>query len=458
MSSASNNPFDLLPSKTWYRSHHAFLLFAVLAVAAAGGFWYWNQWTKIEYITLSSGVECRYREGILTCFCDEAKQRDLIIDSKQNYRSADAIGQVDRHEVDAAIVPASLAVAAENVRQVAFLDCEALHLFVRPEIAAQGIGGLRGRRVNMGVEGSGCREMAKEICNFAGMKPTADFIDDKTGYRDLMTLPSADLPDAIFSLTPLPSPLGERVASKCGFVLMELPMGPSLALRKPDIEDTTIPPDTYSADPPVPVRLLHTVGTRSVLIANKDVSVTAIERILIVLYESEYSSRAGIKPLDPALLARNGAYMAHPGARAYQHRNDPWINQTLVNQVKGLFGTIISSFSALWLAWQWLVRKEADYGEYFRECNRLDLEAHRAAMLGRYGENELSDTLMQVAKLKSDILERHQDKLLSADKQVAELVGRIEALQQTLPTLVRTSRAADRIALAFPTARPRKVG
>ena len=458
MASIPENPFDLLPSKAWYKSHHLFLLCAVLAVLAAGGFWYWDKMTKMEYIKLSSGVECRYRAGMLDSFCDEAKARDLTIESQQNFHSTEAIGQVDRHEVDAAIIPSTLAVDAPNVRQVTVLDCESLHLFVRPEIAAQGLGGLKGCRVNMGAEGSGGRELAKEVLAFANMKPAIDFTDDQTGYKGLTTLPAAQLPDAIFTLAPLPAPLGERLAGKCGFVLMELPMGQSLALRRPNIEDATIPPDTYCADPPVPVRSLHTIGTRSVLIAHRDVSPVAIERLLKVVYESEYAARTGIKPPDAALLTRSGQYMVHAGTLAYLHRNDPWFNQALYNQVKGLFGTVLSAFSALFLVWQWVQRKEADYGEYFRECNRIDLDAHRLAVQGRFGEAELGESLMQIAKLKSIVLERHQDKLLSGDKQVVELTGRIESMQQSLPTLVRITRAADRISLAFPTDRPRRAG
>ena len=40
------------------------------------------------------------------------------------------------------------------------------------------------------------------------------------------------MPDAIFSLSPLPSPLGEKLVRQFGYQLLELPMGEALSLRK----------------------------------------------------------------------------------------------------------------------------------------------------------------------------------------------------------------------------------
>ena len=127
-------------------SRHLFAVLALLAMGAAVGLWYLFNQTTVESLKLGAGMELKYREGLTDILCDEAQQRELKIDIQWKPQALDAIDQVSKHELDAAIVPAGLSVAADKVRQVTMLDCETLHLFVKPEINKQGLAGLRGAR------------------------------------------------------------------------------------------------------------------------------------------------------------------------------------------------------------------------------------------------------------------------------------------------------------------------
>ena len=73
-------------------------------------------------------------------------------------------------------------------------------------------------------------------------------------------------------------------------------------LRKPAIEEVTVPASTYGAHPAVPHKPLHTVGSRGVVIANGAVSAVAIRRLLEVLYESDFARRVGVPPLAPSTV------------------------------------------------------------------------------------------------------------------------------------------------------------
>jgi TRAP-type uncharacterized transport system substrate-binding protein len=423
---------------------------ALLALAAAAGFWYVRNKTRTLHLSLGAGVELKYRKGLTDILCDEATQRDLDVKVQWAARSVEAIERVDRHELDAAVIPAGLAVPGENVRQVTLLDCEAVHLFVRPEIYGQGLAGLRGKRIHLGAADTGARIITGEILQFLGMRPGEDYVDDSHAYDQLARLTPAAMPDAIFSLSPLPSPMGDRLAGQFGYRLLELPLGESLALRRAFCEDTCIPPCTYGGCPAVPDHSLHTVGIRAMLIAHRSVSPASIERLLEVLYESDWCQRAGIRPLSPSLLQRSGEYPAHAGTFAYLHRNDPWLAQRLFADVQTLSGSTLSVISAVLLTWQWLRRRQIDVSDCFTECHQLDLGAQRAAAQGAFDETELCSCMTELARLKALILERQQEGLLARDKQLAELAARIEGLQESLPNLVRTGRPADRISLAFP--------
>ena len=137
-------------------SRHIFAVLAVLALGAAVGLWYFFNQTNVETLKLGAGMELKYREGLTDILCDEAKTRELKIEIQWNPQALDAIEQVNKHELDAAIIPAGLSIPADKVRQVTMLDCETLHLFVKPEIYEQGLAGLRGRTIFMGRRARGC--------------------------------------------------------------------------------------------------------------------------------------------------------------------------------------------------------------------------------------------------------------------------------------------------------------
>ena len=261
------------------------------------------------------------------------------------------------------------------------LDCETLHLFVKPEICQQGLAGLRGRSIFMGPPGTGVRCVAEEILAFIGLTGGRDFVVDSRGYGELMKSPDA-MPDAIFNLSPLPSPLGEKLARQFGYQLLELPMGEALSLRKPCFEDILVPADAYSASPAVPQKQIHSIGVRGVLIAHHAVPSIAVERLLEVFYESDFACRANVKKLDPALLQRWGDYPAHDGAVAYMHRADPWPIQKLLTKLQGFIGFDglgpVRHSSRLALD----PPQESRGGALSAGVHALDLDAQRAACQG----------------------------------------------------------------------------
>ncbi len=442
------NPLPVItPPKQMSRHVFAFLAIACLAVAV--GLWYWFNRISVETLKLGAGMELRYKDGLTDILCDEARQKNLKIDVQWTHQPAEAVQQVSTHELDAAIIPAGLSMKADYIRQVTMMDPQILHLFVKPEVAAEGLTGLRGRTVFLGPSGSGVRCVAEEILNFAGLAAGKDFVEDPRPFDALTKSSPGTMPDAVFSLSPLPSPLGEKLVRQFGYQLMELPMGESLALRKPFFEDAVIPTDTYGATPAAPPKPLHTVSVRGVLIAHRDVSGSAIERLLEVLYESDFSRRANLKKMDPALIERAGEYRFHFGTKAYMHRADPFRVKELLSKVQGFIGSVLSVFSAILLAWQWIRRKKVDVRDYQQQITNLDLDAQRAACQGEFDEAASAACMSELARLKADVLQQHHLQFMSGDKAVIDVIARIEGLQKILPSLVRIKVPQKRMQLDF---------
>jgi len=427
----------------YLRANRVMAVLAVAAVVLSIGLWMWSVRTKTHTLRLGAGVELKYRKELVGILCEEAAEYDLKIEVVSSTRSSESITKVAGGELDIAVVPAGMAVQDDNVRQVAVFDCEPLQLFVRPEVAALGIAGLKGRRVNMGSTGSGARMLAGEVVKFMGLTPGDDFVDECFTYQELIAMPPSFLPDGVVSLCPLPSPLGEYLVQKCGYRLMDLPYGAALGLRKSPIEDTTIPAHTYGANPAVPDHPLHTVGTRALLIANTKVPPMAIRHLLETLFESDFARRSGMPPLNESLVLRSAEYPNHAGTIAYLHRHDPWISKDFIDNFSSLRVFFVSIASAALLVWQWWRRSTtAGLSDYMLACTQIELEARQAAADGQFTATHCEGCLERLTEVRCDALEKHQAGVVPGDQQFALLLSRMDDLQTTLPRLLDTAAKA----------------
>lgn len=424
-------------AKPYLRANRVLALLGMLALAVAVSFWVWNLKAKTFELRLGAGIELKYRKELVGILCEEAASHDLKIDVQQSPRSTESIARVSSGELDAAVVPAGLAVQDDKVRQVAVFDCEPLQLFVKPGVATDGVAGLRGKRVNLGGPGTGARILAGKVMDFMGLKAGVDFQDESFTFQEILAMPPQSLPDGIISLSPLPSPAGEQLVHKYGYRLMELPFGAALGLRYSTIEDVTIPMHTYGVDPAVPDRPLHTVGTRALLVANANVSAFAVRRLLEVLYESDFARRAGMPPLSDTAILRSAEYQNHAGTLAYLHRHDPWVNKDLIDNLTNLRGVFVSIISAALLIWQWYRRRNtAGLSDYMLAVTDVELEARRAVAAGEFDTVHCDGCLRRLADVRFDALQQHHDAVLPGDQQFALLLSRIDDLHQQLPRMI----------------------
>src|SRR5262249_42531294 len=145
-----------------------------------------------------------------------------------------------------------------HVRQVAALHVEPLHLLVKPAFhakVAESLAALRGKSVNLGPVGSGTHDVARDVLKFAGLEPgragsQGDYAAMTKSYRELLDeTDPAQLPDAVFTISALPSPVVRALVARFHYELVDLPFGEAFALdslnRSPS-EQTRTRSDTVS--------------------------------------------------------------------------------------------------------------------------------------------------------------------------------------------------------------------
>jgi TRAP transporter TAXI family solute receptor len=243
----------------------------------------------------------------------------------------DLIGSVEGG-VDLAFVQSDTP-PTTRARLVAPLYGEVLHILVSKVLAGeiQTLDDLDGRRVALGPEGSGTRQLSKRVLAHFGVEVG----------EDLSLLPgetTAGLIDgsvhAAFVLNAIPARMVAELAEKDAVRFLSLGdaqeygnEADALALVFPSIRGTTIPRSTYVRLPERPVR---TIEVSAMLIARRDLDPNLVRLIATTLFENR-SGVGGLEGTDLVIARRiredyrPGAMAIpfHQGAVAYYHREEP---------------------------------------------------------------------------------------------------------------------------------------
>jgi hypothetical protein len=343
----------------------------------------------------------------------EGRKRGLLIElSGHSYPSLEGLKQVNaRNAVNLALVPGGVGGPAlfPDVRQVAVLGTDPLHVMVRAELyepSARSLAALRGRRINCGPAGSVLRVLVHDVLRFAGLRPptatdAGDFRDEAISSQDLLTrlerisalAPEERagaleaLPDAVAFLSPLPSLLARRLAGTAGYRLVPLPFTEAYALDRLNLQNapgpgapdapavdrasivaTTIPPNLYGTDPPVPPEPCRTLGTRLLLVAHAPTDPEAVIRLLEVAYESPLTGL--LQP--PPLREQVPQFELHPGVELYLRRRQPLLTPEMLSQMGKLLGGLGAFASGVVGLYGFLrILQLRRFESYYQEVRRI---------------------------------------------------------------------------------------
>lgn len=394
---------DGLPGRVRRLKLLTVLLF--VALAAAGFFLLRDVRMQSYRLKMTAGDVMGHRHLLLSKLIPEASRRGLTLEIDAMTGSEAALDAVAERRIDAALVQGGLPPRSE-VRQVAVLVPEPLHLLVRPAILSAGLEGLRGVRLSPGPPGSGTRVLALETLALAGLKPV-DYETVDASYSELRALPQADLPDALFVVSSLPSEFVEWMVTQRGYLLQALPFGKSVALRDNSVQDVTIPAFAYSVIPPVPAEDVSTFAPWMSVVAHKDVPDAAVIRLLEAIFDGNIPLTSELTGLSADEVVRHRELALHPGTTTYLHRNEPVINGEFIEGLENLRSFIVSGAVALFLAWRWLRRKRSvGFERYLDEVSRLEREILELRVKGAFDRPAALAIEERLTRLKLDALEQ----------------------------------------------------
>lgn len=281
---------------------------------------------------------------------EQATASGLSLEIKPTNGSREALTLVDEGKLDFAFIQGGLELQFPNVVHVATVAPELLHVLVRPEI--KDIASLKGKRINLGSKKGGTRIVTKQILSFSGLTEGVDYVETNIPIEELLSMDVERMPEAVVITSFAPSDIVDYLVKEKNYALLEIPFPASLSLRLGWVADSKILAYTYNVAPPVPAKDIKTIGVNLHLVANKNVDPRAVFKVLESLYSPDLEVRLKIKMDENQILVASG-YPLAAGTKMYLNRNNPLFSGEMVDQIKALFGLVLSVGSTLLVIFKW---------------------------------------------------------------------------------------------------------
>jgi TRAP-type uncharacterized transport system substrate-binding protein len=444
-------------------------LVGLAALGLAVYFYFHSPEPRAYHLRLTAGNAVGMRHHLALRLRSDVAQRNITFDLIPSSGSEEALDWVNRREVDAALVQGALTSAGRpNVRQVAALHLEPMHLAVKKELfkdASVSLTALRGKTVDLDQVGSGTHTLARAILEFAGLRPRDQ--DPAGGYvpvsldrKELFAEQETDrLPDAVFLVSSLPSPTVAYLVTQHGYRLVPLPFAEAFALRSlveqvgdrspgpaeeriamGRIQAVTIPAFAYGVEPAVPEQPLPTLGARLLLVAHKDVPARAACQLVEAIYSAGFGQIVR-PPLDPKLMDLPPEFPWHDGAVLYQQRNAPLLSGQAVDWAHKGLAIAAAVASGLFVLWQWIRqyghgKRGKEFNKYFAQVTRIEEQAMKAEQDGPLVLPELAALQEQLCRLKIQVLDEFARGELTGSELLSSFLALVNHAREYLARLI----------------------
>jgi TRAP transporter TAXI family solute receptor len=382
-------------------------------------------------LRVTAGDALGHRHALATILAIEAGQRHLTLELIPTSGSSEALAQVADGRLDVALVQGGLQLHDE-IRQVAVLIPEPLHILVRPNLFEPGVAGLRGKRLNLGKAGSGTRRLALETLVRAGLQQE-DFIDTDHSYTEFRDMSPDLLPDALFHVSSLPDPVAEWMIGERGYKLLPVPFAEAMAIRNRSLQEFVIPAYTYGVDPPIPAQPVPTVAPWMSIVARRDVPDRAIIRLLESVFDGDFSLHAQLQGLVVEQVVRRREFTLHPGTTTYLNRNQPVITGDFIEGVENLRSFIVSGLVALFLAWRWYRnRASVSFERYFDQVTRIEQDILESGAANELNADNSRQIEQRLSRIKGEALEQFSSGRLKGDELLSSFLMHVSDVRNCL--------------------------
>ncbi len=361
-------------------------------------------------VTITGGDIVTNRHFLAKILQSEGQKAGLGLIVKPVSGAIGELEAVSEGRVDFALVQGGLETTYPNVEHVATVIPEPVHLLLRPYV--KGLTDLRGRSVNLGPKDAGVREIGLVLTRFAGYTENADYVETNYADEALLALPEHKMPDAIVTISSVPSYLVEILVKKHNYRVAEIPFPEALALRHGWVANGQILGYTYNLNPPVPDRNIVTVAVNMHLVANAHVDPAVVEKLLEVLYAPSLASHFR-QQLDEKEITIPSGYPFSAGLTRYLHRNDSLLTLETWNKLQSSFALVMSFAGMFIVIVRWFrgvpqsLHRDPELHACLSEVAGCERELSKMAAAKEIDRPRLETLDARLVEMKADLMSRY---------------------------------------------------
>ena len=250
------------------------------------------------------------------------------VDVFKTQGSLENLELVSKRDADFAMIQSGLqGLETQNLRAIANLGRQYVHLVVPADSTIETFADLAGHKVNLGPTKSGFASLGSQLLDYFNFQPSVEAVyqDKRSASEIAQALANGDY-DAYFAVYRLHAPAVEDLLADGVHRLVPLPQADAVAQWLPGTSADMIPPGVYGPNRSVPAYdspPFITLSVNNLLITHRRTSAAKVQTLLETLYDADFIKAARMIELNESNGRRIFDIPIHEAARRFYGRKDP---------------------------------------------------------------------------------------------------------------------------------------
>ena len=365
----------------------------------------------------------------------------------QNNRRSQ-LGQVDAKKSDKSIQ------AVREVRTVANLYVEVLHIVVRKGIGADGIQDLRGLDVSVGAKGSGTIQVAQQVLRHYNMSVNDRQMHTLNFADTLKAFDNGEI-DAAFIVAGGLSPMLRNLLWTGKYDLLPVQEVNALVFKNTAFFPLQLPRSVYSGQHNVPSKDTPCLAVKASLITHQNVPAFLVRTMTQMALSTAFRNQ--LRELSEEFAKEEQDFPIHRGAMDFYHRGEPTFSSSVAEAFNDTLPYLLVLAILVIVVGATLrqnrIEKRRNMSMRLHEfMTRIaDIEADQRGETNPQQLYRLLDVLSRIKKRAVD--DRVEGKLPPGDDYVALMV-QLDGLINTIHAKLAMLAASDAVAGGAPLVEP----
>ncbi|MGJ9417800.1 TAXI family TRAP transporter solute-binding subunit [Massilia sp. CMS3.1] len=247
-----------------------------------------------RHVRLATGQENSAYEAFGVQYAKALKQDDILVSVQPTLGSRDNLERLRNRTADIAFVQSGSTGEAQagqrGLVSLGSLFTEPVWLFLRDSVRTDKLTGLRGRRINLGPEGTGVPNLFRQVLSVNGVEPNELTIGALANTPATVELLAGRIDGLVFSSAP-EAPLIQMLLQTPGIRLFNFQQAEAYTRRLPFLTHVTLPRGIVDLGRDIPGQDYHLIAPTATLVARDDLHPALID--LFVKAAGEIHGGAG---------------------------------------------------------------------------------------------------------------------------------------------------------------------